>query len=222
MAAGARPLRAADVTVSVDPNADRRPISPRIYGVNFGSLAQAGRLHWPVRRWGGNATTRYSWQDDITNHASDWFFYNIEIANPNPSQLPDNSSSDRFIDETLASGGEVLLTVPTIGWTPIDRTRRWGFSVAKYGAQQQTECTATGFPSWCQPDAGNGLKPDGTDITGNDPLDTSRVVGPTFVTGWMQHIASRVGSAGPGECAFSLSTTSRSSGPSPTATCTPS
>ncbi|PYQ21052.1 MAG: endoglucanase, partial [Acidobacteria bacterium] len=125
------PLLAADVTVTVDPDADRRPISPLIYGVNFGSAAQAGRLHWPVRRWGGNAVTRYSWQDDIDNRASDWFFYNIENANPNPSELPNNSSSDHFIDETRGAGGEVLLTVPTIGWTPIDRTRRWGFSVAK-------------------------------------------------------------------------------------------
>src|SRR5438034_29473 len=192
------PLLAADVTVTVDPNADRRPISPLIYGVNFGSAAQASRLHWPVRRWGGNAVTRYSWQDDINNRASDWFFYNIENANPNPSELPNNSSSDHFIDEARGAGGEVLLTVPTIGWTPIDRTRRWGFSVAKYGPQQQTECSVTGNPPWCQPDAGNGVKPDGTDITGNDPADTSRVVGPGFVTGWMQHIASRVGSAGAG------------------------
>jgi hypothetical protein len=200
--AGARPLLAADVTVNVDPNADRRPISPRVYGVNFGSLAQAGRLHWPVRRWGGNAVTRYSWQDDINNRASDWFFYNIENPNPNPGELPNNSASDHFIDETRSTGGGVLLTVPTIGWTPIDRNRRWGFSVAKYGAQQQTECTATGFPPWCQPDAGNGLRTSGADVTGNDPGDTSRAVGPGFVTSWMQHIASRVGSAGAGGVRF--------------------
>src|SRR5207247_1103936 len=86
-----------------------------------------------------------------------------------------------FIDETRGAGGEVLLTVPTIGWTPIDRTRRWGFSVAKYGPQQQTECSVTGNPPWCQPDAGNGVKPDGTDITGNDPADTSRVVRPLLL-----------------------------------------
>ena len=96
----------------------------------------------------------------------------------------------------------MLLTVPTIGWTPIDRTRRWGFSVAKYGAQQQTECTATGGAPWCNPDAGNGVTPGGTDLTGNDPGDTSLAVGPGFVTGWMQHIESRVGSAGAGGVRF--------------------
>src|SRR5689334_11337609 len=59
---------AADpITVMVDPGANRHPISPLIYGVNFGDDAQAARLRWPVRRWGGNATTRYSWQDDTAN-----------------------------------------------------------------------------------------------------------------------------------------------------------
>ena len=186
------------VTVTVDPGADRHPISPLIYGVNFGSQAQAERLHWPVRRWGGNATTRYSWQHDIANRAMDWFFYNIEEDNANPGALPNGSAADVFIDQTRAAGGEPLMTVPTIGWTPIDRVRRWGYSVSKYGAQQQTECTATGNPSWCQPDAGNGLHTNGTPITGNDPHDTSREIGPPFVTGWMAHIAARTGTAAQG------------------------
>jgi hypothetical protein len=186
------------VSVTIDPGLDRHAVSPLIYGVNFGSDAQMARLHWPVRRWGGNATTRYSWQHDISNHASDWFFYNIEEDNPNPGALPDGSAADVFIDKTRVAGGEPVITVPTIGWTPIDRVRRWGFSVAKYGAQQQTECTVTGNASWCQPDAGNGLHPNGTPITGNDPHDTSREIGPDFVTGWMAHIAGRTGTAGQG------------------------
>ncbi len=189
---------AGTIAVTVDPGADRHPVSPLIYGVNFGSDAQAARLHWPLRRWGGNSTTRYSWQDDILNHASDWFFYNLEEDDPNPAALPDGSAADRFVDATRAAGGEALVTLPTIGWTPIDRTRRWGFSVAKYGPQQQTECTATGFASWCNPDAGNGLRPDGTPIAGNDPRDTSRAVDPSFDTAWMAHLAARTGTAAAG------------------------
>ena len=89
-------------------------------------------------------------------------------------------------------------TVPTIGWTPRDRVRRWGFSVGSYGPQQQTECTATGGAPWCNPDAGNGLAPDGTPIAFNDPTDTSRAVGPDFVTRWMAHVAGRTGTASRG------------------------
>ena len=96
---------ATPVTVVVDPGADRRAISPLIYGVNFGDSAQAAALHWPSRRWGGNGTTRYSWQDDIANHASDWFFYNIE-SQPDPGTLPDGSTADIFVDENRAAGGE--------------------------------------------------------------------------------------------------------------------
>lgn len=188
----------AAVTVQIDPDADRHAINPFIYGVNFGTDAQMAALHWPVRRWGGNSTTRYSWQDDIANHANDWFFYNIEEDNPHPENLPDGSQADRFVDSTRAAGGQPILTVPLIGWTPIDRVRRWGFSVAKYGAQQQTECTASGNAPWCQPDAGNGLKPDGTPIAGNDPHDTSRAIGPDFVTGWMAHLEGRTGTAANG------------------------
>ncbi len=184
--------------MTVDPTANRHPISPLIYGVNFGDDAQAAQLRWPVRRWGGNATTRYSWQDDTQNHASDWFFYDLPNDDPNPQNLPFGSSSDAFVAATRVATGEPLITVPTIGWTPTDRTRRWGFSVAKYGPQQATECTVTGYPPWCNPDAGNGLHPDGTPITGNDPLDTSRAIDPGFVTGWMAHLDAVAGTAGNG------------------------
>src|SRR5512135_1251801 len=96
---------AVTVTVAVDPGANRHPISPLVYGVNFGDDAQAAALRWPSRRWGGNSTTRYSWQDDIANHASDWFFYNIE-SQPDPGTLPDGSTADLFVDATKAAGGE--------------------------------------------------------------------------------------------------------------------
>jgi hypothetical protein len=188
----------AVIQVSVDPTTGRHPVSPMIYGVNFGDDGQAARLRWPVRRWGGNSTSRYSWQTDASNHASDWFFYSLPEATPNPSALPNGSTADLFIDATRASGGEALITVPTIGWTPIDRKRRWGFSVRKYGPQQQTECTVTGNASWCQPDAGNGVRPDGSLIAGNVPGDTSKAITPSFITGWMAHISSRTGTAAQG------------------------
>jgi hypothetical protein len=187
----------ADVTVSVDPGADRRAVSPSIFGVNFASRATLSRMRYTVNRWGGNSTTRYSWVDDTSNRASDWFFFNIPEDNANPGALPDGSATDVFVDDARAAGADPLLTVPMIGWTPKDRAKRWGYSVAKYGAQQQTECTATGWAFWCEPDAGNGRRAsDGAWITGNDPTDTSRTVDPSFVTDWMQHLATRAATQG--------------------------
>ena len=186
------------VTVSVDAALDRRAVSPQIFGVNFGTAAQAAQLRWPVRRWGGNSVTRYNWQNDTSNKGMDWFFMNVPEDNANPGALPFGSAADRFLSETRAAGGEPILTVPLIGWTPKARQKDWGFSVAKYGAQAQTECTATGGAFWCQPDAGNGVRTNGTNVTGNDPLDTSIAVGPSFVTDWMDHLAAQFGTAGNG------------------------
>ena len=86
----------ADVTVSVDPSADRRLVSPLVFGVNFASRATLSRMGYTVNRWGGNSTTRYSWVDDTSNRASDWFFFNIPEDNPNPGALPDGSAADRL------------------------------------------------------------------------------------------------------------------------------
>jgi hypothetical protein len=187
----------ADVTVSVDPSADRRPVSPLVFGVNFATRATLSRMGYTANRWGGNSTTRYSWVSDTSNRASDWFFFNIPEDNANPGALPDGSSTDVFVDDARAAGAEPLLTVPMIGWTPKDRAKRWGYSVAKYGAQEQTECTATGGAFWCEPEAGNGRRASGGAwITGNDPADTSQAIGPTFVTDWMQHLAARAATQG--------------------------
>src|SRR5512142_3361080 len=83
---------AADVTVSVDPSADRRAVSPYVFGVNFASGTTLARMHYPANRWGGNATTRYSWVDDTSNRASDWFFFNIPEDNAHPELLPEGSA----------------------------------------------------------------------------------------------------------------------------------
>lgn len=172
------------VAVQLFPDGERRPISPWIYGVNHYD-DQAVAHDYPLVRWGGNHTTRYSWDYDVSNRANDWYFINIPYDHPNPSTLPSGSTVERLADQVLCDGNEILLTVPTIGWTPRDRNRRWGFSVAKYGLQQQT---APG-----DPDAGNGVRRDGSFITGNDPNDTSRAVDSSYTVSWLEHLAGRYG-----------------------------
>ncbi|WP_027085925.1 glycoside hydrolase family 44 protein [Cohnella panacarvi] len=174
------------IAVSVDMDAERKPIDSEIYGINYNDNDETdSTLKFPVQRWGGNNTTRYNWQLDVANRASDWYFMNYPYDNDNPEALPHGSTSDRFIDSVHAQGGNVLLTVPTIGWTPKSRELAFGFSREKYGEQE----------SFAQehPDAGNGVRPNGDLITGNDPTDTSKRIGPEFVTDWMEHISSRTG-----------------------------
>lgn len=189
------PVAAAKLNVTVDSRLDRRLVSPLVYGINFGSPAEFGALPFPVRRWGGNSTTRYSWQNDTHSSASDWFFINTPSSHPNPALLPDGSEADLFVTETRLAGAHTVLTVPLIGWTPKDRVKRWSYSVGRYGAQTATECTASGGAFWCAADAGNGVRASDGALLAADPLDTSMPIGPSFVVDWVSHLISRFGHA---------------------------
>lgn len=180
----------AAASLAIDVSADRRAISPLIYGMNFPDEGLAAELRLPIARWGGNAVTRYNYLYDTSNRASDWYFENIPNDNPQPGLLPTGSASDQFIEQNRRTGTQTLLTIPTIGWTPKSRDWSWGFSIAKYGSQTSTD-------PW-RPDAGNGVRPGGALITGNDPHDTSVEIGPSFVSGWMSHLISRFGAAAAG------------------------
>jgi hypothetical protein len=184
----------AAVTLTVEASSMRHTIPDAIYGMNFADPALAAELRLGVNRWGGNATTRYSYLADTSNRAADWFFENIPDDNSNPGILPAGSSADRFVAANRDLGTASLLTLPLIGWTPKSRNCHCGFSVAKYGTQQQVD-------PW-RPDCGNGFRPDGSPVIGNDPLDTSTVADPAFVAGWIGHLVATHGSAGSGGVAY--------------------
>ncbi len=196
------PAVAETITVSVDLQADRHPVHPEIFGVS--GSPDLARVAYPLVRWGGNATTRYNWQADIHNTASDWFFMNIPDGNGTPAA----SALEALLASTLAAGSQALLTVSTIGWTPKpDQVKRWGFSVAAYGPQLQTECSYFGSnpPVWCTPDAGSGrcdpslnqtghCNGDGI-IVGNNPNDTSNATTGQDSSAWIAHLQQRFGNA---------------------------
>ncbi|CAG7644427.1 hypothetical protein PAESOLCIP111_04699 [Paenibacillus solanacearum] len=183
------------VAVQVDMNSARRAVSQEIFGVNFEEMPaeNASQMKFPIKRWGGNQMTRYNWELDVTNRGGDWYFLNLTNGTPDPSQLPNGSLSDRFIAQSIADQTKVLLQMPTIGWTPKSRDVSWSFSIEKYGAQAGNECDWG--EAWCRKDAGNGKLKSGEYVTGNDPEDTSKRVGPEFIGRWVDHLKSRFGSA---------------------------
>lgn len=191
-------LPSGGLALQVNAAAGQHPISPYIYGMNFADESLARELRLPVRRWGGNAATRYNWQTDTSNRARDWYFENIANPNTSPGNLPLGSASDQFVEQDRRTGAKTLMTVPLLGWTP---KRGLGgvpydcaFKVSKYGPQQATDPY--------DPDCGNGVKPDGSLITHNDPADTSLPVGPDFVQSWLKHLIGRYGSAAQGGVLF--------------------
>ena len=183
--------------LSVDAAAGRHAISPDIYGINYADETIAADLHLPVRRWGGNSTTRYNWQLDVFNTASDWYFENIPNPNAHPELLPDGSASDLFVEQDRRTNTATIMTLPLIGWTPKSRIENHpydcGFKVSLYGAQDSTD-------PW-DPDCGNGVH-NGTNLTGNDPHDTSIEIAPAFVTAWINHLTTKYGTAANGGVQF--------------------
>lgn len=176
--------------LSVDAAAGRHAISPYIYGMNFASQASASALNLPVDRWGGNSTSRYNWQNDTTNTGSDWYFENVPDA---------AGAADAFVDQDRLTGTKTLMTVPLIGWVaksrPSGHPYDCGFKITKYGNQQ-------GNDSQWDPNCGNGILTNGNPVIGNDPLDTSIAITPAFVTGWINHLTGKYGSAASGGVMF--------------------
>jgi hypothetical protein len=189
----------AGPSLAIDVGASRHAISDDIYGINLlEDEVLAKELRLPVRRWGGNATTRYNWQNDTTNVGFDWYFENIAQDNPNPATLPDGSAADRFVEKNKRTSTRSLMTVPMIGWVakrrPGGHPYDCGFKVSKYGAQQSTD-------QW-DSDCGNGKTGNGANLSGNDPADTSTAVGPSFVSAWIAHLVGRYGTAANGGVAL--------------------
>jgi PKD repeat protein len=176
---------AANITVNVD--AGRHPIDPRIYGIAYGTTAQISDLNVPLNRYGGNNSSRYNWQLNADNRAQDWYFESIGDS----SSLA-GERGDTFIATTQAGGARAMITIPMLDWVAKlgpNRSKLAGFSQSKYGLQ-------TGNDAQWFPDAGNGiLKSTNQPILNNDPNDANRANNSTFQQQWVQAIVNRWGAA---------------------------
>ena len=176
----------APVSVSVDANANRHPISPYIYGFGFATTQDLAVTNFTMNRSGGNGTSTYNWQINAANHASDWYFESILDSPGTPGYDGDN-----FITQTRAgnASAQPMLTIPMVNYLASlgpNGAMKWSFSIAKYGAQ-------TGSDPY-QPDAGNGVSAaTGKAITGNNPLDANTPNSVPIQQTWVQHLIQKWG-----------------------------
>jgi uncharacterized protein (TIGR03437 family) len=185
-------LAQAPPTLAVDAAANRHPISPDIYGINQYTSpppALMAQMRVSVRRFGGDATTRYNWKLDNYNSGSDWYFENSSYNAAPPAELPDNSYFDQMVAANHTTHTKTLGTIPIIGWTTNGPGFACSFSVAKYGPQDKTDPY--------NPDCGNGQH-NGKWLTGTDPHDTSVPVGQAYYSPWIAHLMSTFGPANQG------------------------
>jgi hypothetical protein len=147
----------------IDCKAKGHRISPYIYGA-----AGSGDFGSTIVRWGGNRTTRYNWRAKALNVGKDWFFENTE-----------GGDSLEWIAGNRENKLQGALTVPTIGWVAKD-TSSYGFPVSVLGPQQRTDRH--------RKDAGNGVRPDGTQIVPGPPTQTSVPAPPSMIREWIEAI----------------------------------
>lgn len=177
------------ITIKVDANANKKAISPFIYGLAFPTNAQTTDLNCPLNRSGGNTTTRYNWKLNADNKGQDWFFESLAY----PSAIA-GEGADTFIGNNKQLGAASMITIPLIEWVArlgANRGKLSSFSIAKYGAQQNSDS------QWF-PDAGNGVKTNGSFVTGNNPKDANTASNSTFQQNWVKHIVQKWGAANSG------------------------
>ena len=177
-------VRAQSVTIAVDAAAGRHPIDPNVYGVAHATTAQLSDLNVPLNRYGGNNTSRTNWQQNADNRGNDWYFESIAASSATPGEV-----GDTFIANARAAGAQTAMTIPMLDWVAklgANRNKLASFSIAKYGAQADADW------QWYA-DAGNGVRTNGSLVTGNDPNDANVPSSVAFQQGWVQHLVSRWG-----------------------------
>ncbi|PWU20740.1 MAG: cellulase [Verrucomicrobia bacterium] len=167
------------VSVGIDAQANRKSISPFIYGTAFASSNQLADLNFTLNRSGGNEETTYNWQNNAHGKGADWYFESY----PDSSATP-GATSDDFVANSKVGGAAALITLPMIGWAPkigAGRAILWSYSVAKYGPQTGDDPYRT--------DAGNGISTtNSTAITWNDPNDANFPTNTAFTQSYVQHL----------------------------------
>jgi hypothetical protein len=169
-------------TARVVPDREVHRIRDGIYGVCGLPRSKLEEYGIPITRWGGNPSSRYNWRLNVDSSGSDWFFKN----RGEPILRPSDTGYLKHIQGNQAIGATTYQTVPMLGWVAKDG-HSYGYSVAKYGPQKATE---PGYP-----DVGNGVRPDGSLIAGNDPRDTSVEAPPEFIEEAVRFVVKRAGHA---------------------------
>jgi len=95
-------------------------ISPYIYGMN--GVPPANELTANAYRLGGNRTTGYNWENNLSSAGEDWYNFNDEYLVPNgrDGSIPAITVTD-FVENAKRYGAYALITLPMAGYVANDR-----------------------------------------------------------------------------------------------------
>jgi hypothetical protein len=195
LGAPSSPAGTVPITLTVNAQAGRHPISPYIYGLNFANPGLAAATQLPVNRWGGNETDTYNWRLGSDNTGLDYYFENLSDCFLKPG--PCTPAYRAFVSADRARGTKTLLNLPMMGWVAKNAPRAHpvtcGFPVSVYGPQQSVDPYDT--------NCGNGMS-QGGQLLGPDPSRDGVRVGNAFYAAWLKDLTSRYGTAAHGGVAF--------------------
>jgi hypothetical protein len=148
------PALTVDVGTPTNPSENPHTISPYVYGVNGYVLNSASeKIANPgLVRWGGDDTSRYNYQYNMTNSASDYDFENFSGGGGQFPNATGSTNFTQFVQSTDAAGSAALGTVPVLGWVSNNTQYACGFPESQFPGQQ----------SYSPANCGNGVYPNGT------------------------------------------------------------
>ncbi|MGA2752479.1 MAG: glycoside hydrolase family 44 protein [Terracidiphilus sp.] len=146
---------ALTVDVGTPGNSSENPhtISPYVYGMNGYVLDSASeKIANPgIVRWGGDDTSRYNYQYNMTNSASDYDFENFSGGGGQFPNATGSTNFTQFVQSADAAGSAALGTVPVLGWVSNNTQYACGFPESQFPGQQ----------SYSPANCGNGVDPEG-------------------------------------------------------------
>jgi hypothetical protein len=160
------PALAVDVNTPSTPSENPHTISPYVYGMNGYVLDSASeKIANPgIVRWGGDDTSRYNYQLNMTNSASDYYFENFSGGGGQFPNATGSTNFTQFVQSADAAGSAALGTVPVLGWVSNNTQYACSFSQTQFPSQQS-------FESGC----GNGILTSGVDLNGSNGTTPSQI-----------------------------------------------
>jgi hypothetical protein len=148
------PALSVDVNTPNTPSENPHAISPYVYGVNAYLLDSTSEktANPGVLRWGGDDTSRYNYQNNMTNSASDYDFENFLGGGGQFPNATGSTNFTQFVQSTDSAGSAALGTVPVLGWVSNSTQYACGFPESQFPNQQ----------SYSPANCGNGVYSDGT------------------------------------------------------------
>ncbi|HOU90865.1 MAG TPA: glycoside hydrolase family 44 protein, partial [Polyangiaceae bacterium] len=147
---------AADVVV--DPGADRRPISPYVYGAN---QVEGSSARFTAYRLGGNRLTGYNWENGLSNAGSDWehssdtFLCSTGGLDEARCAEP-GAVAAAFAAQALAAGAYPLVTLQMAGYVSADGDGTVTEAETAPSARWREVVAAKGAPFTTSPDPDDG------------------------------------------------------------------